>query len=192
MTHTRLASTRSGLRTRPPGATCFVTLALDPPGATALIDEVSLLRDVYASVMAEHPVGCVAMVVLPDHLHAVWTLPAGDTDIQLRLRKLRAVFARHAEAPVSWQTQAPPRLILGAHEERQYRDFCWMDPVRHGLVPAPTDWRWSSLTGEVRAGTVPPDWSGQLEDPRIDGGGRPSQVSQAATTISPLPGVLIN
>ena len=65
-------------RLRLPGATYFFTLCLEDRGSTALVDHVALLRNAYAKTVAELPVICRAMVVLPDHLHAVWTEPAGS------------------------------------------------------------------------------------------------------------------
>ncbi|APX13584.1 REP-associated tyrosine transposase [Tateyamaria omphalii] len=48
----------------------------------------------YARTQAQHPFECDAIVVLPDHLHALWTLPPGDADFSTRWRKIKARFSR--------------------------------------------------------------------------------------------------
>ena len=62
-----------------PGGTYFFTVTLADRGRQTLVEEIDLLRMSYASVARELPVRCDAMVVLPDHIHAVWTLPEGDS-----------------------------------------------------------------------------------------------------------------
>ena len=69
-----------------PGGTYFFTVSLADRTENTLVDEIDLLRSVYASVVAQHPVDCHAMVVLPNHIHAVWTLPDGDADFSIRWR----------------------------------------------------------------------------------------------------------
>jgi len=34
------------------------------------------------------------MVVLPDHIHAIWTLPPGEADFSLRWRLIKIEFAK--------------------------------------------------------------------------------------------------
>ena len=58
-----------------PGATYFFTVRLEQRGATTLTDHIDVLRYAYAKAVQDFPVTCHAMVVLPDHIHAVWTEP---------------------------------------------------------------------------------------------------------------------
>jgi putative transposase len=81
-----------------PGGTFFFTVTLADRSATTLVDEIELLRSVYASVIQEHPIKCEAMVVLPDHIHAVWTLPADDADFSIRWKKIKGRFSQHCNA----------------------------------------------------------------------------------------------
>ena len=62
-----------------PGATVFLTIRL-APGENRLVPEVDRLRDAVRSVRADRPFQIDAVVVLPDHVHAVWALPEGDAD----------------------------------------------------------------------------------------------------------------
>lgn len=66
------------------GGTFFFTVNLTERSGDLLTRHVAVLRTVVRRVWREHPFEIVAMVVLPDHLHAVWTLPAGDREYAMR------------------------------------------------------------------------------------------------------------
>ena len=83
-------------RTQVPGATWFFTVNLADRRSRLLVIHIDTLRQALRYVQARHPFRIDAMVVLPDHLHAVWTLPAGDSNYSLRWRLLKAWFSRHA------------------------------------------------------------------------------------------------
>jgi putative transposase len=148
-----------------PGGTYFFTVALAQRGTTTLVDEIGLLRDVYAAVTQEHPVRCDAMVVLPDHLHAVWTLPPGDTDFSTRWKKIKAGFSQHCRATGApspsmarrgeagiWQRRFWEHAIRDANDYRAHVDYCWFNPVKHGLVSHPDAWPYSSWHRHRRVG----------------------------------------
>ena len=81
-------------RNRIPGGTYFFTLNLADRGAALLTYRIDVLRDAFAQTCAERWFKVDAMVVLPDHLHAVWTLPEDDSDFSTRLRLIKAHFSR--------------------------------------------------------------------------------------------------
>lgn len=81
-----------------PGGTWFFTVTLQERGSTALVDELDLLRAVWRDVMRDHPFRTEAAVILPDHLHTIWTLPPGDSDFPTRWKKIKAGFSRHCRA----------------------------------------------------------------------------------------------
>ncbi len=149
-----------------PGGTYFFTVALADRTATTLVDEIALLRSVYASVVREHPVKCEAMVVLPDHIHAVWTLPDGDADFSIRWKRIKGRFSQHCKATGTrspskaargekgiWQRRFWEHAICDADDFRAHVDYCWWNPVKHGLVQSPGDWPYSSFrrVGETHA-----------------------------------------
>lgn len=86
-----------------PGGTYFFTVALADRGATTLVEHVGALRRAFTATRAERPFRADAFVVLPDHLHAIWTLPEGDADFSTRWRLIKSRFVREtgAEAPRS-------------------------------------------------------------------------------------------
>jgi putative transposase len=170
-------------RLRPPGATYFFTLALQDRGSDLLISHIHDLRAAYAATIRDMPVRCEAIVVLPDHLHAVWTLPLGDSAYSERWRKIKARFSRAVDRahrplhlPASkvskrecgiWQRRFWEHVIRDDADYRRHVSVCWGNPVRHGLVPRPADWPHSSIHREIGKGLVPPDWTGGQQDGRF-------------------------
>ncbi len=151
-------------RLRVPGATYFFTVNLAERGETVLTDHIDLLREAYRITAAEHPIRCEAMVVLPDHIHAVWTLPPGDAEFSRRWQKIKGRFAhatglrgnpspsmvKKREAGL-WQRRFWEHMIRDKDEERRAITFCHADPLRHGLVAAAEDWPFSTLHRDLRA-----------------------------------------
>ncbi|MEO1196897.1 MAG: transposase [Pseudomonadota bacterium] len=82
------------LRPKIPGACIFFTVALANRGTTTLVDQIDLLRDAVRQARRERPFEINAWVVLPDHLHAVWTLPEGDADYAVRWGAIKSRFTR--------------------------------------------------------------------------------------------------
>src|SRR5436190_1554017 len=81
-------------RSRAPGGTFFFTVTLRERGEETLVEYVDALRSAVKRERACHPFAVDAMVILPDHLHAVWTLPAGDADYSGRWRAIKSRFVR--------------------------------------------------------------------------------------------------
>jgi putative transposase len=146
-----------------PGATYFFTVNLAKRGGTVLTDRIDHLREAYRLTVAEQPIRCEAMVVLPDHIHAVWTLPPGDADISRRWQKIKGRFThatglRGAQSRSMedkrdaglWQRSFREHMIRDADEERRAIAYCLNDPVRHGLVVDATDWPFSTIHRDLR------------------------------------------
>ncbi|WP_299663009.1 transposase [uncultured Ruegeria sp.] len=188
-------------RVRIPGAKFFFTVSLADRSSGLLTQEVAHLRAAFAVTQKERPFWCDAFVVLPDHLHAVWTLPPGDADYSTRWGAIKARFTmrvnrsrrrpgfspapvpqdlpvvtsgRYAglkpglrqdkrEAPV-WQRRFWEHTIRDERDYRNHMEYCWGNPVKHGLVEHPTDWPYSSIHRDIRAGRVDPEWSGGVTE----------------------------
>ena len=80
------------------GGTFFFTVKLADPKSRLLVEHINLLREAYASVQKRYPFETVAICVMPNHLHAVWTLPDGDRDYSLRWRLMKTRFSHHFAA----------------------------------------------------------------------------------------------
>jgi len=163
-------------RRRIPGGTYFFTVNLADRESTLLVDRIDLLRQVCRAVLAEHPVRIVAMVVLPDHLHAVWTLPPGDADFSGRWQKIKAMFTKTVASsdgltwPVTrsqrargerglWQRRFWEHAIRDEADLERHVAYCWFNPVKHGLVRRVAGWPHSSFHRDVRTGVVAEDWT---------------------------------
>lgn len=59
-----------------------------------MVEHADVLRAVIREVQSRHPFRIDAMVVLPDHLHAIWTLPMNDKDFSVRWMLIKSGFSR--------------------------------------------------------------------------------------------------
>lgn len=155
-----------------PGATWFFTVNLAQRKDNRLLTEqIDLLRKAVAAVKARQPFRIVAMTVMPDHLHAVWTLPPGDSRIGLRWGLIKAGFARRlprCEARSSsrcqrgergiWQRRYWDHLIRDEADLAAHCDYVHYNPVKHGLAQAAKDWPHSSFHRWVREGRYAAGW----------------------------------
>ena len=159
-------------RIRLEGGTYFFTVTLADRRARVLTDHVDLLRSVFRRVQGERPFKIVAMVVLPDHLHAIWTLPAGDADYSGRWRAIKAGFTRDLVAggmPLVrndkgeydlWQRRFWEHTVRDESDLAGHVEYIHFNPVKHGLVKQVRDWPWSSFHQYVRRGWLAEDWGG--------------------------------
>jgi putative transposase len=76
------------------GGTYFFTVNLADRAQGWLVEYVDDLREVLRAVKRRHPFHIDAMVIMPDHLHALWTLPVGDVGYPLRWMLIKAGFSR--------------------------------------------------------------------------------------------------
>jgi putative transposase len=72
-----------------PGGTFFFTVALADRRPSALVDHVGLLRAAFRQARNRYPFVIEAIVILPDHSHAILTLPPGDADFPGRWKASR-------------------------------------------------------------------------------------------------------
>jgi len=161
-------------RFRIPGGSAFFTVnLLQRNGATLLTDRIDLLRHAVRRVRRERPFRIDAWVVLPDHLHAIWTLPPGDDDISTRWRLIKTWFARglprrewlsstrrRAGERGIWQRRFWEHAILDDADYAAHMDYVHFNPVKHGYVAAPGDWAYSTFHACVARGLYPKSWGG--------------------------------
>ena len=133
----------------PTGSSFFFTLRLADPGADLLTRHVDLLRGAVRRTKDRHPFTIDAWVTLPDHLHCIWKLPPGDMDYAMRWHHIMARFTRALgqdprQAKPIWHRQLWEHHISGPKEHQHLQRYCWMNPVKHGLVSHPGDWAYTS------------------------------------------------
>jgi len=159
-----------------PGGCWFFTVNLLERRETLLVEHIAILRLAVASTRRSLPFTIDAFVVLPDHLHAIWTLPPGDADFSTRWRLIKNRFARalpkrerlsavrtaRHERGI-WQRRFWEHLIRDEADFARHVEYCYINPVKHGLVSRVGDWPHSSFHRDVGAGIFPQDWAGEIE-----------------------------
>jgi putative transposase len=158
------------------GRTWFFTVNLLDRKSGLLVEHVDALREAVRERRQGFPFEIDAMVVLPDHLHAVWTLPEGDCDFPVRwyLIKMRFSKAVPKGEPLDatrqvrrergiWQRRYWEHMIRDERDLTRHIDYCWFNPVKHGLVENVEDWPYSSFHRDNRDNPKPGDMT-RLEE----------------------------
>jgi putative transposase len=159
-----------------PGGTYFFTVTTADRRSSALIDHIASLRHAFRVARAERPFDIDAIVILPDHLHTVMTLPDGDSDFPGRWRRVKSLFTRRAfksglQAERNtrgeydlWQRRFWEHTIRDETDLTRHVDYIHFNPIKHGLVSRVSDWPHSSFHRYVRLGWLPQDWGGTVVD----------------------------
>jgi len=158
------------------GGTYFFTVNLAQRDKTLLIDYVDDLRKVFAQVKEEQPFNIEAIVILPEHLHTIWTLPEGDSDFSNRWRKIKAGFSkliprgeRLSESRRSkgergiWQRRFWEHVIRDELDYARHVDYIHYNPVKHGYCKSVKDWPHSSFHRYVDQGIYTKNWGEGLD-----------------------------
>ncbi len=153
------------LRPRAPGATIFFTVCLAERESTLLIDEIDALRAAVGLTRRARPFHVDAWVVLPDHMHCIWTLPESDCDFSTRWLQIKTRFSRNVPRKVTrasqlarqergiWQRRFWEHHIRNRQDYRHHMQLCRDTPLRLGLVEQSVDWPFSSFSPD-RVGCV--------------------------------------
>ena len=157
-----------------PGGTFFFTVNLQDRQSDLLVRHIDHLRAAVQTARTTHPFKIDAWVVLPDHLHCVWTLPEGDSNIATRWQTIKAKFSRHLPPtePRSasriarnergiWQRRFWEHTIRDDRDYATHIDYIHFNPVKHGLVQNVAAWPYSTFHRAVTNGQYPPSWSPQ-------------------------------
>ncbi len=161
-------------RARTKGGCYFFTVTLAHRQQDLLTRHIANLRNAICKVAASRPVTIDAIVILPDHLHALWTLPVDDDDYSTRWSLIKSAFSRslpsgrHAACRSRrrkgecglWQRRFWEHEIRNDRDYRKHFDYIHINPLKHGLVQRVIDWPWSSFHKYVGAGIYPEDWAG--------------------------------
>jgi len=146
------------------------------------------LRQAFVEERRRRPFDMFACVLLPDHLHCLWTLPIDDDAFPLRWANIKKHFTRlylaaggrslpvtanrlrHRECGI-WQPRYWEHRIRDEDDWFLHRDYIHLNPIKHGYVTHPQDWRWSSIHRHVATGWLDPKWGGHhaIEMPDLGG-----------------------
>ena len=165
-----------------PGGTYFFTVVshLRRPILTTELGR-NCLRTALESERNARPFEIVAFVLLPDHLHTVWTLPEGDSNYSTRWRRIKQRFTdaflagggqegarnrsrvKRSERGV-WQRRFWEHAVRDEDDLERCLNYIHFNPLKHGLVRSVAEYPWSSFHRWVNSGDYPPDW-GSAGDP---------------------------
>jgi len=135
-----------------------------------LVDHVVDLRTAFVQVKQRHPFRIDAVVILPEHLHTIWTLPEGDADFGKRWMLIKQAFTHRLGTSVVprprgrsgerslWQSRFWEHRIRDEDDYARHVDYIHFNPVKHGWVLQASDWPYSSLHRYMREGILPEHW----------------------------------
>ena len=156
--------------------TYFFTVVLADRSSNLLVDQIDRLRQFYRIVQERRPFETVAICILPDHVHAIWSLPESDADFSTRWSLIKSGFSRGLEAqPRSiskvakrekgiWQRRYWEHAIRDEADLERHINYIHFNPVKHGYVSRVVDWPHSSFHRFVQRGELAVDWGGDLKD----------------------------
>ena len=164
------------------GGSFFFTVNLRDRGADTLVRNIEALRQAVRVTRASRPFKIDAWVVLPDHMHCIWTLPPGDADFPSRWKAIKIAFSkalprceyrsttmqRRGERGI-WQHRYWEHTIRDDRDFAVHMDYTHFNPVKHGYVSHPSAWPYSSFHRCLAAGMYPADWSGGGTEPEDTG-----------------------
>ncbi len=127
----------------------------------------------------EHPFNVDAIVILPDHIHSIWTLPENDADFSARWQLIKARFSRSIAGGEQisqsrsrrgergiWQRRFWEHVVRDERDFRAHMDYLHFNPVKHGHAASVREWPHSSFHRLVQKGFYAADWgdAGEIED----------------------------
>ena len=164
-------------RVTSPGATYFFTVVTRSREPWLTNNDVrEALREGIEQTRLRHPFTIDAWVLLPDHLHCIWTLPEGDSDFSIRWTQIKQHVSRkcapryvdpekfnasqrkRGEAGF-WQRRFWEHLIRDEIDYERHVDYIHWNPVKHDLVGRCIDWPYSTFHRFVKQGIYPMDWA---------------------------------
>ena len=160
-------------RSQAAGAMYFFIVTLADRRSALLTESIEKLRIAYGDACTKHPFHTVAICVLPEHLHAIWQLPANDAGFSRRWSAIKTAFSRGFPAGPTrtasksarrekgiWQRRYWEHQIRDDDDLQRHVDYIHFNPVKHGLVSRVQDWPYSSFHRFVQRGWLALDWAG--------------------------------
>ena len=156
------------VRARIPGGTYFFTLTTRHREPVLTSDAVRVaLREAIETVRTRWPFTVDAWVLLPDHLHCLWTLPQDDADFSRRWSTIKRLTTQALGHSI-WQSRFWEHLIRDERDFQKHLDYIHWNPVKHGHVQRALDWPYSTFHRYVKQDAYAPDWCDLAADMNLD------------------------
>ena len=162
-------------RNRVSGGTYFFTVNLLEREKSLLVDHIDALREAIRDTKIRKPFHIDAWVVLPDHLHCIWTLPKDDSDYSGRWREIKKGFSKsfpsveyRSNSRIKknergiWQRRFWEHTIRDELDFQRHMDYLHYNPVKHGLVDAVYQWEYSTFHSLVQKDVYPQNWGDDI------------------------------
>lgn len=176
-------------RTSVPGASYFFTLVTHQRKRVfADARNVERWHAAVSKVQRTRPFIVEAQVVLPDHVHMIWTLPENDADYATRIRLVKTALTKDVSLQATgattnasragkgerdvWQRRYWEHLIRDERDFQAHVDYIHLNPVQHGFVARPGDWLHSTFRSWLEQGAYEPWWGSEDMPPLPDCVGR--------------------
>ncbi len=160
-------------RNRVAGGTYFFAVNLLERNKTLLVDHIDKLRRAIAKTRIHKPFHIDGWVILPDHMHCMWTLPKDDDDYSGRWRVIKTTFSKsipkteyQSKTRIGrnergiWQRRFWEHTIRNEIDYQNHMDYLHFNPVKHGLVKNVQEWEYSTFHHLVKKGVYPENWGG--------------------------------
>jgi len=164
------------------GGTYFFTVNLADRSSRLLVEHIDDLRAAVRTAKQRHLFEMVAWVVLPEHMHAIWTLPGDDHDFSRRWSLIKSGFSRavaRSEAVSAsrtagrergiWQRRFWEHWVRDEIDLQHHVDYVHINPVKHGHVERASEWPHSSIHRYIRAGWLTADWACDADGGNVGG-----------------------
>ena len=143
------------------------------------------LRSALIEVRQRRPFDIDAWVLMPDHLHTIWTLPVDDADYSTRWALIKRLVSRscagqfedgwqpsasrikHRDASI-WHRRFHEHKIRDEWDFERHMDYLHFNPVKHGHAGSAAAWPFSTFHRYVREGVYPVDWGGTVHASRVE------------------------
>lgn len=165
-------------RAQVPGGTFFITIVTYQRSKIFINPRArELLHQAWLDVEKRFPFITVAICLLPDHIHALITLPEGNSNFSIRIREIKRFFTKAYLAEIGsskprnqsrikkdeatvWQRRFFEHTIRDGRDLETHINYIHYNPVKHGLVDNMEEWKWSSFHRYVKNGFYPENWGG--------------------------------
>ena len=148
------------------GGCFFFTVNLADRTSDLLVRQIGILRSAIRTTLQRRPFTIDAWVVLPEHMHCLWTLPEGDSDYSGRWRAIKKAFSKAFPGPANargerdiWQKRFWEHTIRDERDYRAHMDYIHFNPVKHGFALHPAEWPYSSFRKCVERGLYDASWN---------------------------------
>jgi putative transposase len=169
-----------------PGASYFFTVVTGQRRAVfSSAAAVDVLRNAFRTVLVKRPFELDAIVIMPDHMHCIWTLPPDDADFSTRWRLIKTHFTKHCDPALHsqanssrlakkekavWQHRYWEHLLRDEIDYARHVEYIHYNPVKHGYAASAIEWPYSSFQRYAAAGVYPQNWGQAFID--LDGIGQ--------------------